>query len=62
MSQEYKILIVDDSGLARRMARDAVAKAAPDAIIIAALCIKRTKAVCLEVAAPKTDSKATFAT
>ena len=38
MSQEYKILIVDDSGLARRMARDAVAKAAPDAIIIEANC------------------------
>ena len=38
MNQDYKILIVDDSGLARRMARDAVAKAAPDASIIEADC------------------------
>lgn len=36
MSRDYKILIVDDSGLARRMARDAVAKAIPDATIIEA--------------------------
>ncbi len=38
MSQDYKILIVDDSGLARRMVRDAVAKVAPDATIIEATC------------------------
>ncbi len=36
MSQDHKILIVDDSRLARRMARDAVVKAAPDATIIEA--------------------------
>lgn len=37
MSQDHKILIVDDSGLARRMARDAVAKATPGATIIEAI-------------------------
>ena len=36
MGQDYKILIVDDSLLARVMARDAVAKAAPDATIVEA--------------------------
>ena len=36
MSQDHKILIVDDSGLARRMARAAVATATPGATIIEA--------------------------
>lgn len=36
MSQEYQILIVDDSRVARMMARASVAKAAPTATIIEA--------------------------
>ncbi|MHA1571653.1 MAG: response regulator [Alphaproteobacteria bacterium] len=36
MSQEYQILIVDDSRVARMMARTCVAKAAPTATIIEA--------------------------